>query len=55
MHRRPKSWWQANQQVNVLFRAIDGQGFAFEFPCEATKVGVEFGLQEQSVGRDPWC
>ena len=29
----------------MLFHAVDRQGFAFELTGEATKIGMEFGLQ----------
>ena len=29
----------------MLFHAIDRKSFAFELACEATKIGMEFGLQ----------
>ena len=29
----------------MFFHAIDRKSFAFELACEATKIGMEFGLQ----------
>ena len=33
------------RNILCFFHAMDRKGLAFEFRCEATKVGVEFGIQ----------